>query len=122
MKRKETQLESGLIYKGYHLSYKTYMGKNSNRVDSYVYEKEKNNITYSVELDKNRNQIKYYSFTNNAHIYYTKGILESLQLINDNFTLELSELYDFTTNQVKDYLEIEIDEDRFVEESGFDND
>lgn len=122
MKRKETQLETNLIYKGYHLSHKTYTGRNSSKVDSYVYVKEKNNIVYNVELDKNRNEIKYYSFTNNAHIYYTNGILESLDLINNNFTNELCEIYDFTTKQVKDYLEIEVDEERFIEESGFDND
>lgn len=115
MKRKVTQLEHNLISRGYHLSHKTYTGKNSDKVDTYIYIKDKNNINYYVALDKNRNEIVHYSFTNNYNMYYSNGTLESLLEINARFNLELQEIYDFGKKE-----SIEINEP-FIEESSFDD-
>lgn len=46
MKRIRTQLEERLIEKGWKLIHKTYVGKSSDKIESYVYEK-----TYSVDVE-----------------------------------------------------------------------
>lgn len=57
MKRFRTQLENNLIKKGWKLAYKTYVGKHSDKVDKYAYEKvfkvdkEKISNTYLINDD-----------------------------------------------------------------------
>lgn len=50
MRRFRTQLELNLIKKGWKLSFKTYVGKHSDKVKYYAYEK-----TYKVDKEKNNN-------------------------------------------------------------------
>lgn len=102
MKRKETSLETNLISRGYHLSHKTYVGKHSDKVDTYVYVKNNGEILFSVALDKNRNKIVHYSFKNNRSFDYTFELLETLLEINTNFHNELMVIYDFTLNKAKE--------------------
>lgn len=119
MKRKETRLEKNLIGLGYHLSHKTYTGKHSDKVNTYVYVKDNGVVEYSVSLDKNREQIVYYSFTNHRTLDYNFGILESLQEIHTKFNEELMSVYDFATKCAYEITEIK--SDPFIEESGFDD-
>ena len=104
MKRKQTLLEKNLIELGYSLSHKTYYGKNSSKVDRYVYIKDRDGlIIYSVDIDRTREHIETYSFTNKTHMQYTSGIIESLQEIMRNFECELQEIYDFQKEEAKQY-------------------
>ena len=119
MKRKETRLEKNLIGLGYHLSHKTYTGKHSDKVDTYVYVKDNGFIEYSVFLNKDRTTIRNYSFKNKVYMEYTNGILESLEEINGKFKNELMGIYDFANECAYEITEIK--DDPFIEESGFDD-
>jgi len=113
MKRKETLLETNLIKLGYHLSHKTYTGKHSDKVDTYVYQKENEVITYSVALNKTREKIVDKSFTNHRVLEYTRGILDSLEEISGKFEEELASLFVVLETTIENH-------DPFVEESNFD--
>ena len=121
MKRKETRLEKNLLGIGYHLSHKTYTGKHSDKVDTYVYIKDNGVIEYSVFLNKDRTTIRNYSFRNKVYMDYTSGILDSLIEINSKFQNELMGIYDFSRNCAYEIPDIGFSSDPFIEESGFDD-
>lgn len=54
MKRQITEFESKLLKDGWKLVYKTYTGKNSQFVWTYVYEKFVNGHLFKIALDKKR--------------------------------------------------------------------
>ena len=101
MKRKVTTLEQNLINKGFRLEKKTYIGKNRDKVNTYVYSFSDGEITYFVELDKTRTKIIRYYFTNKCNLDYTHDYITKLETIYNDFGEKLH--------------------DPFVEESGFDD-
>lgn len=110
MKRKETKLESNLIAKNYKLDSKTYCGKHQDKVDSYIYIKNNGVVTYIVKLDKKREHIVSYCFTNEKQYFYDKGKLEGLEEVLSYFEEELRLIYDFKEGKaldLVDYSEIE---------------
>ena len=122
MKRKQTLLEENLIKKGYMLSHKTYCGKNSSKVDQYVYVRDNGVIFYMINIDRTREHIENYSFTNKIRLDYTNGIIESLQEIMEHFENNLKDIYDFENKVAKEWTPFEMEDDYpFVEESVFDD-
>lgn len=101
MKRKVTTLEQNLISKSFKLEKKTYIGKNRDKVNTYVYSFTDGEITYFVELNKNREKIIRYYFTNKYTQDFTKDYITKLENIYSDFSEKLH--------------------DPFVEESGFDD-
>ena len=122
-RRKETLLEQNLVVKGYKLLFKTYEGKKSEKVDSYVYGKSNGYVDYRVHLDSKRVGVKYFCFTDKQYLTFTSGIIESLQEIDENFKKELSEIYDFENKCAKELEDIgnyTLEETPFIEEHFFD--
>lgn len=119
MKRKETRLEKNLKGLGYFLSHKTYTGKHSDKVYTYVYLKYNGDYEFSVLLNKTREQIVHYSFICNRTLEYNLGILEFLQAVHTKFKEELMSVYDFDNKCAYEITEIK--DDPFIEESGFDD-
>ena len=114
MKRKETKLEKNLQEYFYKLDYKTYEGKNSERVSGYIYKKVVSFTTYIVKLDKTREHIEYYAFTNSHYDYFDKGRIEGLQDVLEFLGEELSKIYDFKNGvalDLVDYSDFEEDLD-----------
>lgn len=116
MKRKETKLEKNLQEYYYKLDYKTYEGKNSEKVSGYVYKKVIGSTTYIVSLDKTREHIVSYAFSNNHYDYFDKGKIEGLQDVLCFLGEELTKIYDFTTKQAR-----ELDDFRALEEDFIEN-
>ncbi len=86
MKRHITDFESKLLKDGWKLIYKTYTGKNSQFVWTYVYEKFVNGHLFNIELDKKRQRtLDIYVKTPFADFLS----LEDLQSITESY-LELS--------------------------------
>ena len=133
MKRKITLLEKNLLTKNYKLTGKTYTGKHSDKVESYIYEKQVNNTTYFVYLDKTREKISHYSFTNNFFKVFDNGKIEGLQEVLLYFEEELKSLYDFekkTATPIVEYTDLvqgyketvdEFENVPFIEEGIFDD-
>lgn len=126
MKRKETLLESKLIEKKFRLVSKQYVGKHSDKVDSYIYEKIREDVTYSVVLNKTRTKIKNYYFTTNRTYKYTIEFIDSLKNVIKYLEEELEEIYDFDLGKVKEeqiVIDETVSEDNitFIEESHFDD-
>lgn len=126
MKRKETLLESKLIEKKFRLVSKQYIGKHSDKVDSYVYEKIREDVSYCVVLNKTRTKIKNYYFTTNRTYRYTNEFIDSLKNVIKFLEEELEEIYDFDLGKVKEeqiVIDETISEDNvtFIEESHFDD-
>lgn len=112
MKRKETKLEKNLQEYFYKLEYKTYEGKNSERVNGYVYKKVIGNTTYLVSLDKTREHIVTYAFTNNHYDYFNQGRIEGLQDVLDFLCEELKKIYDFEKGVALDLVDFsDLEED-----------
>lgn len=126
MKRKETLLESKLIEKKFRLVSKQYVGKHSDKVDSYIYEKIREDVTYCVVLNKTRTKIKDYYFTTDRTYRYTIGFINSLLDIIYYLKDQLEEIYDFELGKVKEEEPtfdetISDDSVTFIEESHFDD-
>ena len=122
MRRKETLLESNLIELGYRMSHKTYSGKHSDKVESYIYKKINGEVVYQVSLNKTREHIDHYSFQTLRQFDYNRGKLEGLYEVLMGLEDELKSVYDFDKKCAKEVLEYEeMDIDNFVEESGFDD-
>ena len=126
MKRKETLLESKLIEKKFRLVSKQYIGKHSDKVDSYIYEKIREDVTYCVVLNKTRTKIKDYYFTTDRTYRYTNEFIESLKNVIKFLEEELEEIYDFELGKVKEEEPtfdetISDDSVTFIEESHFDD-
>lgn len=119
MRRKQTQLETNLIELGYKLSHKTYYGKKSEKVDEYIFIRQIGHITYQVSIDRTREHINSYSFTNREIMFFNDSSIEQLQEINNKFHEEMSYIYDFKGKHAHE-LENPFDEP-FVEESVFDD-
>lgn len=102
MKRKETLLEKKLIENNYRLKEKTYTGKNSDKVDNYIYSYENGETEFFVNLDKTREHIVYYSFNNSKFYKYDLGKIESLKYVFDSFEEFLKSIYDFKERRAKE--------------------
>jgi len=112
MKRKETKLEKNLQEYFYKLDYKTYEGKNSEKVSGYVYKKEICNTTYIVCLDKTREHIVSYAFSNSHYDYFDKGRIEGLQDVLTFLGEELCKIYDFENGVALDLVDFtDLEED-----------
>lgn len=123
MKRKETQLEKNLQEYYYKLAYKTYEGKNSEKVSGYVYQKKTNLTLYTVCLDKTREHIVSYAFSNSHYDYFDKGRIEGLQEVLDFLGKQLNDIYDFENKVARELppFDVEDIENPFIEESNFDD-
>lgn len=112
MKRKETKLEKNLQEYFYKLDYKTYEGKNSEKVSGYVYKKEIGHTTYIVCLDKTREHIVSYAFSNCHYDYFDKGRIEGLQEVLEFLGEELKKIYDFEKGVALDLVDFsDLEED-----------
>ena len=123
MRRKETKLEKNLIDLGYWLSHKTYCGKKSEKVFEYIFIKENNHTIYQVSINRTREHINSFSFTNRTIVSFNDNSIEELQKINNNLHEEMTLIYDFE-NKVAKELENPFDldvEEPFGEESAFDD-
>lgn len=125
MKRKETLLESNLIYLGFRLVGKTYTGKHSDKVEGYHYEKEVGETTYVVNLDKTREEIVSFLFRNPHFYEFDLGKINGLYDVFNQFTLELQKIYNFSDKKALSIYNFIVEEeninDPFVEESNFDD-
>ena len=92
MKRKTTDLEIRLNENGYKLSHKTYVGKKAEKVDEYVYLKKDGITTYQVNVDRTRNTITSYSFTNRAFYVFNSDSIDLLQALYIDFTNEIKKI------------------------------
>ena len=92
MKRKTTDLEIRLNENGYKLSHKTYVGKKAEKVDEYVYLKTDGTTTYQVNVDRTRNTITSYSFTNRAFYVFNGDSIDLLQALYIDFTNEIKKI------------------------------
>ena len=123
MKRKETNLENKLLEMHYKLSHKTYSGKHSDKINTYVYVNKVNDFTFYVELDKNRDKIVTYYFESGYSYKYNGAIINTIREIYDNFYTSLCVIYDFVEEKVVDDPCIDLEyttNSPFVEEAHFD--
>ena len=67
MKRTITELEQKLIDKGFKLHHKTYKGKHSQFVNSYIYVAMLDGVKVKVCLNAKRDTILNYTFENPIH-------------------------------------------------------
>jgi len=92
MKRKTTDLEIRLNENGYKLSHKTYVGKKAEKVDEFVYLKNDGTTLYQVNVDRTRNRITSYSFTNRAFYVFNSDSIDLLQALYIDFTNEIKKI------------------------------
>lgn len=83
MKREKTEFEKKLIEMGYRLSEKTYTGKNSDRIQYYIYSKEipfnGKNCLVKVLLDFKREKYKDIIFENTLDKFFSEDCLKDFE-------------------------------------------
>ena len=99
MKRKVTELEKKLRDNGYSLYGKTYCGKDSNKISGYIYKNITPLIEYYIYLDKTREHIDTFGFSNDKR-YIDKPTLEELLKTNQEMTHLVCSIYDFDNKKV----------------------
>lgn len=124
MRRKQTKLENNLYELGYRLDHKTYCGKKSEKVDQFVYTKNRGGDTNYVYLNRERTKIESFDFTSNRYTRYNSYSINDIKETYQMLENSLKDIYDFENQVAKDYVnvkDVSEFENPFIEESVLDD-